>query len=339
MTKRRRCIRAAGVLAGVAAMLLAAAPQAWARAVLTLPNCCATDEVAAGDKVFVLDQQPPGNGTEAGTLLRVDPRSNTITGQLRLPSGTPTGNTVDTEAMTVAVGSIWITSYFHNQVLRINPDTMQITARINVGRGPGSIITVGQSVWVVIQTDGFVDRIDPATNAVVQTVAVGRRGGTDFLYQAAWNGSQILVSLPGSGRVAHVDPVRGRVASYDAVGSDPASCARILPAPGGYWLDDTECSFTYYRWDSAAGAITTQIDPQPRGDWGAVVVGNAIYTGESRCNNVACLHGYLVKYDAVTGAKLAQRVVGIEDFLPHFAHGAFWVADWDDATLTRVAGF
>jgi streptogramin lyase len=322
----------------VAAALLAGAPNAWAYDELALPKCCPVDEIATGGSVYVLDLQAPEEGSERATLVRVDPTTTTITGQLTLPTGTPTGNSVNTEPMTVAAGSIWITAFFHDEVLRIDPHTMLVDARIRVGRAPAGIVSDGSSVWVLVQEDGVLARIDPATNAVVQTVHVGDRGGADDPYQLAWNGTQLLVSLPGTGRVARVDPDRGRVVGYDAVGYDAAACARVLPAPGGYWLDDTECAFTYYRWDDAAGAITAQVDPEPRHDFGSVVVGKALYTGEFTCTDTGCT-AFLYKYDAVTGAKLARRHTGDDALLPHFAAGTFWVGHWGDGTVVRLARF
>jgi hypothetical protein len=138
--------------------------------------------------------------------------------------------------------------------------------------------------------------------------------------------------------VARIDPATSKV-RFDAVGSAAAACARVLPAPGGYWLDDTECSASYYRWDARKQKITAQVDPSPNADYGAVVVGNALYTGEAVCGASGCTQGLLVKRDVVTGAQLTEQVVGIQAFLPHFAAGSFWAADFDDGTLQRVADF
>lgn len=335
---KRSVYRGAAALVLTAGALVCAAPPASARTVIAMPNCCATEEIAIGHDVYVLDQQM--GGPERATLVRVDPASDAITGQLVLPTGTPTGNGVNAEALAVLAGSIWIPANFHNDVLRIDPDTMQVVARIATGRAPGSIVSDGTSIWVALQEDAAMARIDPALDAVVQTVRVGRNNLTDGPWQATYDGSQILVSMPGSGRVAHLDPRVGRVVGYYAVGPDAAACAHILPAPGGYWLDDTECSFSYYRWDSAAAEITAHIDPTPRNDFGSVVVGDALYTGEFRCDDTGCTRGYLVKYDAVTGTEVAQRVVDTDDaLLPHFARGAFWVGHWDAGTVQRVARF
>ncbi len=330
--------RGAAALVVAAGALVSAAPPASAQTVIAMPNCCATDEIADGDAVYVLSQQ--FGGPERATLVRVDPTNNSITGELVLPTGMPTGNSVNAEGIAVAAGSLWIPAGFHNEVLRIDPETMRVVARIAAGRSPGSVVSDGSSIWVALQEGAAMVRIDPALNAVVQTVRVGRRDLTDGPWQATYAGSQILISMPGSGRVAHLDPRIGRVVGYDDVGADAASCAHILPAPGGYWLDDTECSFTYYRWDAASAQITAQINPQPRNDFGSVVVGNAIYTGEFRCNAAACTRGFLVKYDAVTGMRLAQRVIDTDDaVLPHFVRGTFWVAHSDAGTVQRVALF
>ena len=335
---RKSFRRAAVAFIAVAGVLLFAAPAAVAGAVIAMPHCCATDEIGYGHAVFVLSQQ--FGGPERATLVRLDPTDDTITGELVLPTGTPTGNGVNAEAIAVAAGSLWIPASAHNEVLRIDPATMGIVARVTAGRAPGSVVSDGTSVWVALQEDAAMARIDPALNAVVQTVRVGRRDLTDGPWQAAYDGSQILVSMPGSGRVAHLDPHAGRIVGYDAVGPDAAACAHILPMPGGYWLDDTECSSSYYRWDTSAARITAHIDPSPHHDFGSVVVGDALYTGEFRCGPSGCTRGFLGKYDAVTGARLAQRVVDTDDaLLPHFVRGTFWVGHFDAGTVQRVALF
>jgi hypothetical protein len=182
-------------------------------------------------------------------------------------------------------------------------------------------------------------RIDPARNQVVQTVAVGSKDTSDSPWQLAYDGTQVLASMPNSGRVARIDPATAKV-RYDAVGAAAASCAHLLPAPGGYWLDDTECSPTYYRWDARRSRITATLDPTTptHGDWGAVVVNNALYTTEYECPS-DCTQGLIVKRDAATGAEIAQQSVGTEAELVHFATGSFWAGDFFDSTLQRVANF
>jgi streptogramin lyase len=326
--------------AALGTLMLSAAPaSADTVAVIPMPNCCVGDTVALGGSVFALAQQPPGPNPEQPVLVRIDPASNTVTGSLGLLNGTSSGNALDAAPMASAAGSLWVVSYFENEVLRIDPARMSITAVIAVGRSPSSIVSVGPSLWVALNNAQAVVRIDPARSAVAQTVHVGSKDTSDSPWQLAFDGTQLLASMPSSGRVARIDPTSGKV-HYDAVGYAAAACANLLPVSGGYWLDDTECSPFYYRWDAHRGRIVVTLDPTSdvRHDWGAVVVGNALYTGEFDCTDL-CTQGYLVKRDAGTGAVIGEQTTSTEAFLPHFAAGSFWVADFDDAALQRVASF
>jgi streptogramin lyase len=334
-----------GVVATVATALgttlaLAAPASAATTADITMPSCCASETIDYGGNVFTLDQTPPGDGTEAATLVRIDPGSNSVTGSVTMRNGPPSGNALDVSSMAGAAGSIWVTAFFENEVLRVDPATMTITAAIPVGHSPSSVVSDGYSPWVALNSGRAVVRIDPAHNTVAQTVPVGGKDVSDSPWQLAYAGSELLASMPGSGRVAHIDPVKGKV-RYDNVGYAAASCAHLLPSSGGYWLDDTECSPAYYRWDTRRGRISVTLDPTSdiRHDWGAVVVNEALYTGEFECGDVGCYQGHLVKRDVITGAEISEQNVGIEAFLPHFAAGSFWAADFDTTTLHRVATF
>lgn len=330
-------VASAATALGMVVGLGATRASADASAVIALPICCAQDTVGFGGDIYTLTLAPGGSGPEQDVLVRIDPVTNSVIGNLTLPNGRSTGGPLDTRPMAVAAGSIWIPSYFHNEVLRINPHRMAITATVRVGRSPDSIVSDGSSLWVALQNNRSVVRIDALRNIVTQTVRLGSRDTSDSPFQVAYNGSEVLASMPVSGRVARIDPSTGKV-HYDAVGSDAAMCARLLPSRGGYWLDDTECSPNYYRWDAHKKRITTVLTP-PAGDWGAVIVDGALYTGEFTCNDSGCTDGKLVKRNVITGAEVAERSVGIEAFLPHFAGGAFWVADFDDSALQRVDYF
>jgi YVTN family beta-propeller protein len=338
----RTCVRAVATVATALGTLLAMAAPASAdtTAVISMPSCCVSDTVGLGGNVFALSQEPPGPDPEQPTLVRIDPATNTITGSLGLLDGTASGNAVDTSPMAAAAGSIWVVAYFENELQRIDPGTMTVTAAISVGRSPSSVVYDGHSLWVALNNAQAVVRIDPTSGRVAQIVRVGSKDTSDSPWQLAYDGTQLLASMPNSGRVARIDPSTGKV-RYDAVGFDAAACAHVLPAPGGYWLDDTECSPFYYRWDARRSRITETLDPTTdvRHDWGAVIANNALYTAEFDCGDSGCTAGYLVKRDVTTGAQVTEQTFGIEAMLPHFAAGSFWVGDFDDGTLQRVANF
>jgi YVTN family beta-propeller protein len=332
---------ALGAAALGSTLLLGAAPASAATtAVIPVTPCCVGDTLALGGNIYALAQEPPGPGPEQPSLLRIDPSTNQVTGSVALLNGTSSGNAIDTSPMVAAAGSIWVVSYFQNQVLRIDPQAMAVTAQIAVGRSPSSIVYDGRSLWVALNNARSVIRIDPARNLVTRRVRVGSGETSDSPWQLAFDGTRLLASMPVSGRVARINPSTGRV-RYDVVGPAAAACAHILPVRGGYWLDDTECGPAYFRWSSSAHRITATVDPTTdvHHDWGAVVRAHALYTGEFDCTDTGCTHGVLVKRDLSTGAVLAERSVGVEALLPHFAAGSFWVADFDDATLQRVRAF
>ena len=304
-----------------------------------MTGCCPAQTISAAGKVFVLSDDLGGG--EQAHILQIDPATNAVLIDRQLGHGTPSGNTAAATPMVYAAGSIWVTDYFHNEVLRFRPDTLDLTEGIDVGRSPSSITTDGTSVWVALQHGSAVSRINPATNTVTKTVPVGHhRTGTDGPWQLAYDGTQLLASLPGSGRVARINP-RTFAVHYDNVGYAAAACAQILPTTGGYWLDDTDCEFQYYRWDYATKRISATIDPEPTHDYGAAVVGNALYAAEFQCDaDYNCSDGTLAKYDATTGAQLAaQPVSGDAVNFPYYAAGSLWVGDWTAGTVVRVDVF
>jgi DNA-binding beta-propeller fold protein YncE len=130
---------------------------------------------------------PTGNGTSAltedagrlwivnhrdGTLQRIDPAWNTSTTLGRLPGDAP-------ERMTYAEGSLWVTGR-GTDLLRVDPATGAVRATIEVGAGAIDVAAAAHSIWVAVPTDEadrqgnpFLDRllrVDPATNAVVETL-------------------------------------------------------------------------------------------------------------------------------------------------------------------------
>ncbi len=285
---------------------------------------------------------------QAGYLFRIDPATNTITQEVDLPAGTPTGDDALTGGGLVsAAGSLWVPEAFRDEVLRIDPRTGRIIHRIPTGgRLPDQLAAGGGSVWVNQDEAGSVARIDPGTNTVVATIPVGRQDGTgnDQPLSVSWDAAldRVLVTLPFSHRVATIDATTQRVHYLSVAPAYP--CGRAIPVPGGFWLDDTPCSSNMYHWDNAAGAITASTAPLAplNRNLGGVSDGTVLYTAESHCGRAACGRGTIVKRDATTGAVLATRSSGLGyTALPSIASGDLWCTDDGDrgGQLARVAHF
>jgi virginiamycin B lyase len=116
----------------------------------------------AASSIWVTDPYEPGHGL----VQRVDPATNALLGTISFATSKAEtcGNVVGD------AGAVWFTSGCDNTyVARIDPQTNQIAATINMGAGERTHdIALGfGSVWVT--TLSHLSRIDPATNKIVAT--------------------------------------------------------------------------------------------------------------------------------------------------------------------------
>jgi virginiamycin B lyase len=122
----------------------------------------------------------------------------------------------------VVAGAVWVGGWDTGKLVRVDPATNQVMARIPVGRSqesPVAIAAMAQAVWVVDFGDAQVLRVDPATNRVVARIPV--RGGAGGI--AAGAGVVWVTSGEGGdqrhGWVQRIDPTRHRVVATIAVPS------------------------------------------------------------------------------------------------------------------------
>ncbi len=105
-------------------------------------------------------------------------------------------------------------------LLRVDPAD-GTARRVDVGTTPGGIAVRHDGVWVALQTDGAVARVDPATLAVTARIATGP--------SPTWfsdDGTALWVS-DDSGLVQRLDPDAARVGAGLAVGGLPNDGAAL----------------------------------------------------------------------------------------------------------------
>lgn len=73
-------------------------------------------------------------------------------------------------------GFVWVSTFTHNSVVKIDPRTNALMATIVTGPAPRFITSGGGSIWTLNQGDGTVTRIDAATDKVTATIACGIPG-------------------------------------------------------------------------------------------------------------------------------------------------------------------
>ena len=121
--------------------------------------------LAAGEgAVWVGDVQYPATG--AGTVLRIDPRTNHVAARIPVAA--------EVAAIAVGAGAVWVASD-DGTLTRIDPEANVATATVDLG-GALSDVAVGfGSVWVANNGAHNVARVDPETNAVVATIPTKTR--------------------------------------------------------------------------------------------------------------------------------------------------------------------
>jgi hypothetical protein len=163
------------------------------------------------------------------------PVLGSVTATIDIPGETTTvnpGSDSDTGGMVYGAGSLW-TADTHGLV-RIDPGTNAVIARVPGPSAYGGIVFSDGAVWYSSWDAGAVLRVDPATNAIVATIPVPA-------------GPEELAALPGSVWVAsHYDWSASRidtsanrvVATVRMPGEYPGCCGPqgIAAGEGGVWV-------------------------------------------------------------------------------------------------------
>ena len=152
--------------------------------------------------------------TATGTTAASGPSTSTARSAAAVVAMIPVGP--GATQVTVGAGGVWVAVWDAGKVVRVDPATNRIVARIPVGRpqeSPIAIAAAAHAVWVIDFGDAAVLRIDPATNRVAARIPVhGGAGGIGVGAGAVW-----VTSGEGGdqrhGWVQRIDPARGRVAA------------------------------------------------------------------------------------------------------------------------------
>ena len=147
--------------------------------------------------------------TASGAIVRIDPRSNTIT---------VTNRSAGAIAVATGEAGVWVIRS-DGVVLALDERTGQPRNRARLPTDAPTALAVGDTAaWATSSADGILWRI--GTDGAVGAVAVGR-GATDVVVA----GSRVWVANPTAGTVTAVDPATMRVVRTVRVAGTPRSLA------------------------------------------------------------------------------------------------------------------
>lgn len=166
------------------------------------------------------------NQFNSATVVRIDPDSSAI-------SPIELGPATAVNADDLAVGRDGVWALIGDTVFRIDPVANEVTGTV-AGLAPGGLLSgavaSGGSLWVADTTAGTIERIDAATDRVVDVIPVGVP--TDGL---AIGEGAIWVTNSLEDTLTEIDPARRRVVGV----VDVAGAAGFVAVGGGaVWIPD-----------------------------------------------------------------------------------------------------
>jgi YVTN family beta-propeller protein len=205
-------------------------------------------------------QHPPSSGAHVAP-----------TTVLRIPGGRPSG-------AGFADGSVWVTAW-DGHVVRVDPATRRIVAKVPVGPHPLAVKEAFGSVWVTGTENGDVTRIDPVTNQVRDTISVG-----PVPYQLAAAGGGLWVATQEA--AVKIDPETDRVVHRTPYPHQPTTRTPDMAGVGldanehGVWVSTAAGTVLRMRPDDGRLVATIRLIPGPSQPGSVVIVDNRVWVSK-----------------------------------------------------------
>ena len=188
------------------------------------------NEVTTVSKGFTAGMSAPVTGVSSiwmltdtkGTLVRIDPASNTFVAQINLGAGV--------QALAFGQNAIWAVTA-GGDLLKVNAYSNVTDETIKVGKSPKAIAIGEGSVWTLNTGDATISRVDPKTNKVTMTIKLG---GSIPSGRIAIGEGSVWVSAPGSPLI-RIDPRTNRVVQHFS----GEGGGEIVISQGALWITAT----------------------------------------------------------------------------------------------------
>jgi virginiamycin B lyase len=252
--------------------------------------------------------------TKPYAVERIDPATNKFVAKVGASGEACSG-------LASGFGSLWVPLCGNTPALvRIDATKNAISATLPIApAGPeGGIAASDDSIWIVTDKNGTLNRIDPTTNSVRQKIPIPPGS-----FNPVFSNGIIWVTGVESGVLTAVDAATGKVLESLPVGPNP----RFLAAGGGSIWTLNQGDGTVSRVDEKSRKVIATIQvgiPGAGGDIG--------YGAESVWPTVFGVP--LTRIDAKTNKVVRQWVGNGGDSL-RFGFGSIWLTDYRKGTLSQ----
>jgi streptogramin lyase len=165
---------------------------------------------------------------ETGKLSKVNLEHVEVLGELALPSGEP-------KAVAFWKGAVWVVIDGSDVVLRVDPESLEVTHTVDGGLRPHSVVVGFGSLWVTEHGRDTLRRIGP-TGEVQATIT-----GVGINVAIAVAGESLWAATPYG--IAEIDPETNQVVREITLGG--GDWYAMAYAQGSLWLTSGEGGFVY----------------------------------------------------------------------------------------------
>ena len=200
-------------------------------------------------------------------------------------------------------GSLWVGAWRDGQVVRVDPRSNRVVARLPAGGpNPAGLAVGAGSIWVVHPDTDEVVRLDPGTGRVVARIKLGplpfelAPGDRRFLPSLVAVGAGAGWVATGRGAMARIDLASNRVVAV--IKLPPERPAGIAVAGRSVWV--AAGSDGVARIDAATNRLlgTIRLDHYAER---VAVGGGAVWVGGSTTDPIVEMAGAVARIDAATG--------------------------------------
>jgi virginiamycin B lyase len=246
---------------------------------------------------------------------KIDPKTNRLVATVAL-RGEPCAG------LATGFGSLWVPMCGQSPLLaRIDLESNKLITVLDIGpaAAEGGVAASPDSVWLVVDKNGSLARIDPATGKVRQTIRLAAGS-----YNPLYSEGRIWVTRADGSELTSVDAATGSVLATVRTGPGP----RFLAAGAGAVWTLNQGDGTVTRIDTHSKEGTRTIILKTPGHGGDISYGGGmIWTTMPKVP--------LSVIDAAAATLLCQWVGPGGDSLG-IGHDAIWLTDYHAGTISRI---
>lgn len=230
---------------------------------------------------------------------------------------------------------IWLGDFDNNVVDRIDPASFAVLATIPVPLNPDGAGASADAVWIANRRGGTVTRIDPATNKIIATVKVSMVG-SGGPHQFGFGLGSVWVSAGNSQTVVRIDPVTNAIQATIPIPDNASACGGFTFTKDAVWMPSCGDTTILVRIDPDANKVVAAIELDGYGGDGALVVSDVPwFVVASRTGSGPAR---LVRINPATNQ--IDRVLSLGDTFMEgsliVAAGSAWTTDWINNQVLRL---